>query len=792
MTFGSELKPNEFGAVNGYVERQLDIYSGLSKLLTEKAVAERDYGRRLVELARGFQEQLGTTYEPKEGSGIGSLALTDTEAADNGPLELLPAANEWALRLEEEGRLHVQLGSKIGGDIAESLKQGLGRLSDGRQRSLEFYQRLLAERDHVYEQKDKARAQYEARTKALVGSQQRQERATTEKDQDKYRQKSEREVSQRNHAKNEYILQVAVANEVKRAVNHTFTPRIMDAVQRIDQQRVETVRRLLLQMLNMQDAATARLTEGTRRATHVLTRVAPEVDSAQYVRRRIDSGQSKWDEPPDFRIVVDVAAGEDENMMLDGESQVILRNLCVHAQREGVRAEQEARSAAQAASQQQQQQKQDEEGRGIERALEAERESTLAELELVQHRALRAAVEQRLGPVDQGSPHEFKSHTVAISKTCDYCGDSIGGLNRKSARCTLCEYTCHAKCQIKVEPNCPGPDPEAKSGFLSLFGSKRGRKKSHLHQRSASVVSADSAASHDSTHRPPLPPQLQSQSQSQLQPHSPYNGGGSGSRSRSSSASTAQPSLPPRQGSHSATLPRMSMQLPPAHLSEAATAPVAAEQLQMPGTAGRASTAPGSALAAAAALNRSTGALRSPSPLKQTQAPVLAPPKDDEGSIVGVLYDFEGDGSTTLTVHSGDRVQVVDVDSDGCGWTEVVLLESSGPGAQPQQGMVPTSYLDMSAYRTPAATRTSTMSSQPQPQSQQQTQQHPASSGGQETVVARFDFVGRSTEELSFKAGDRIRVLSREIGDGWLLGELDGCEGRLPTSYVADEHIDEH
>ncbi|KAJ1861948.1 Protein BZZ1, partial [Coemansia sp. RSA 989] len=497
MTFGSELKPNEFGAINGYVERQLDIYSGLSKLLAEKAAAEKEYGRKVLELARSFQDQLKSVYEPKEGAAIDSLALTDAEAAESGPLELLPAANEWALRLEEEGRLHVQLGSKIGGDISEELHKGLDSLSSSRKHTLEFYQKLLSERDHIYEQKDKTRLQYETKSKALVSSQQKQERATSEKEQEKYRQKVDRETAARNQAKNEYILQVAVANEVKNAVNHKFTPRVMDSMQKIDQHRVAMAQNLLLQMLAMQEAAEERQLAGTKRAAYIIKRVAVEVDSAQYVKRRIESGLSKWDEPPDFRVVVDVAAGEDERMALDGESQVILRNICVQAQQEGMQAEQNARTKAHEAEQSRQQQAGSEQG--LEQMFEFERESTLAELEAVQHQAVQAVVEQQLGPVDQGNPHEFKSHTVAISKTCDYCNESIGGLNRKASRCTQCEYTCHAKCQIKVQPNCPGPDPEAKGGLLSLFGSKRGRKKSQVHRRSESVVSNNSMVSHVSS-----------------------------------------------------------------------------------------------------------------------------------------------------------------------------------------------------------------------------------------------------------------------------------------------------
>ncbi|KAJ1720552.1 Protein BZZ1 [Coemansia erecta] len=750
MTFGSELKPNEFGAINGHVEKQLDVYGGLARLLADKAAAEKEYGRKVLDLARGFQTQLATLYD----GNANALALTEVEASAATPLELLPAAQEWALNLEEEGRLHVQLASKISGDIADELRTAFEALGDTRKRNLEFYQRLLAERDRTYEHKDRARTAYETKARALGVSQQKQERATTEKDQDRHRVRADKDASARNQAKNEYILQVSVANAVKHAVNHTFTPRIMDAMQTVDERRVAAAKRLLEQLLAMQDSANTQHATNTRRAMHVVGRVDTTVDAAQFVRRRVESGASSWEEQPDFRVVVDLASGDNDSMVLDGESQVVLRNICLQAQRDGLRAESEARDKALTAEQTREKALAGGAAgsKGCERELESaaasEREATLAELEAVQHRALSAAVEAQLGAVDSGSPHDFKAFTVAISKTCDYCSESIGGLNRKAFRCTECEYTCHAKCQIKVEPSCPGKDPEAKSGFLSLFGSKRrGSRAKGARQRSQSTTSAGSAASVDAAGTPPMPPP-RNVSQQQHQPLALY-GSGSVSTSASQTSLPARPSL----SYGAATLPRM------------------APMPDLTATVGRAGMAHDTAL-------------------------------------VPVLYDFEGDGSTTLSVKSGERVRVVEPDRDGSGWTEVTL-------AGGQQGLVPTSYVDMTAYQPPPA---ALMPPQSQPQSQPMPEaralmpppahalafaltaptQYSAPSErsmslstrsfADEYVVALYDFAGRDADELSVAKGDRIRVVSREIGDGWIQGALpDGREGRLPTSYVREQ-----
>ncbi|KAJ2710953.1 hypothetical protein H4R19_003489 [Coemansia spiralis] len=46
-----------------------------------------------------------------------------------------------------------------------------------------------------------------------------------------------------------------MANEVKRTVNRTFTPRAMDMIENIDCWRTAAVRAQLVQMLRMQEAA---------------------------------------------------------------------------------------------------------------------------------------------------------------------------------------------------------------------------------------------------------------------------------------------------------------------------------------------------------------------------------------------------------------------------------------------------------------------------------------------------------------------------------------------------------
>ena len=52
-------------------------------------------------------------------------------------------------------------------------------------------------------------------------------------------------------------------------------------------------------------------------------------------------------------------------------------------------------------------------------------------------------------------------------------------------------------------------------------------------------------------------------------------------------------------------------------------------------------------------------------------------------------------------------------------------------------------------------------------------------------VTALFDFDAQNSGDLSFRAGDRIRVVKRtESVDDWWDGELEGREGAFPANYV--------
>lgn len=53
-------------------------------------------------------------------------------------------------------------------------------------------------------------------------------------------------------------------------------------------------------------------------------------------------------------------------------------------------------------------------------------------------------------------------------------------------------------------------------------------------------------------------------------------------------------------------------------------------------------------------------------------------------------------------------------------------------------------------------------------------------------VEGLYDFVGQETDELSFRKGDKIKVLDDRHNDWWK-GELAGRIGLFPRNYVVSQ-----
>ncbi|XP_066574558.1 SH3 domain-containing protein 19 [Amia ocellicauda] len=133
------------------------------------------------------------------------------------------------------------------------------------------------------------------------------------------------------------------------------------------------------------------------------------------------------------------------------------------------------------------------------------------------------------------------------------------------------------------------------------------------------------------------------------------------------------------------------------------------------------------------------------------------PQKENSGLQVQVLHDFTPENPDELALRAGDTVSMVErVDDE---WYRGTCWGRSG--------IFPASYVKA-------------LSSIPAPPNGRCTVTEPISGP---RCVARFDYEGEQTDELSFSEGDVIR-LKQYVDQDWARGEFGGHTGIFPLSFV--------
>ncbi|KAG7458790.1 hypothetical protein MATL_G00224340 [Megalops atlanticus] len=132
--------------------------------------------------------------------------------------------------------------------------------------------------------------------------------------------------------------------------------------------------------------------------------------------------------------------------------------------------------------------------------------------------------------------------------------------------------------------------------------------------------------------------------------------------------------------------------------------------------------------------------------------------KGSSGLQVQALHDFTPEGSEELALRAGDLVCMVErVDDE---WYSGTCRGCTG--------IFPVSYVRV-------------LSSIPAPPSAKKAPPAAAVSGPR--VVARFDFEGEHSDELSFSEGDVIK-LKEYVGEDWARGQINGYIGIFPLNFV--------
>jgi hypothetical protein len=169
-------------------------------------------------------------------------------------------------------------------------------------------------------------------------------------------------------------------------------------------------------------------------------------------------------------------------------------------------------------------------------------------------------------------------------------------------------------------------------------------------------------------------------------------------------------------------------------------------------------------------------------------------------SYVIALYDFKAQDAGDLSFRAGDRIQVISRTEPSTDWWTGRLNDRTGifpSNYVTEEASSSTSAMTIHAPTPPPAyteiappnhlTIASSSSSTTNTSTLSKTNVSPQTQDNPSTfyVVALFDFQAQQPGDLSFRAGDRIQVISHtENQNDWWLGRVHGKEGIFPANYV--------
>ncbi|TWU71870.1 hypothetical protein ED733_003677 [Metarhizium rileyi] len=731
-TFGAELKASR----DGFKPASAWVGHGIAWL---EDVQQFYRERSLIEKEYSAKlSALARKYFDKKNKKSSQLSVGDTPAMTPGSLESA-SLTTWSTQLttlESRAAEHDKYGSLLISQVAEPLKYYGTRFEELRKRHVEYADKLAAERDASYGELRKVKGKYDTVCQEVES---RRKKSESHYDKAKAQSAYQQQIYEMNNAKNSYLIAINVTNKQKEKYYHEYVPEVMDSIQDLSEFRTMKLNGLWAVASKLEGAM---LRDSSGMIDHLgseISRNLPHLDSIMYMRHNMGSFQ----EPPDKEFEPSPVWHDDATMVVDETAKIYLRNVLSKSKSQlgELRREVDKKRREVDSMKKLKQRVRD----GTEKKDELEVVRSLfamqEELHLVDRQRLTAEIETGtitavVGDVTLGSKnHNFKGQTFKIPTNCDLCGERIWGLSAKGFDCRDCGYTCHSKCEMKVPADCPGEQNK----------DERKKLKAERQEAANRLVVRDPAAP---SHVADLPDLSRSNTMNSLSSHSAKRSAsghvvpveldaGEQSRARRPSISPNPTGTTTSSAAMTGTRKRMAAPPPSAYVSEL----------------------PGSSV-------NGNG--------------------DREERKGRMLYAFDASGDGELSVAEGREVTLLEAD-DGSGWAKV--------RAGYKEGIVPSSYIEISPPAIPVATRpestysNSTTSSAAPSTGAGGKKKGPAVAprrGAKKLkyVEALYEYSAQSADEHSMAEGERFVLVKEDPGDGWVEVEKAGVTGSVPAAYV--------
>ncbi|KAH9890020.1 hypothetical protein C8Q73DRAFT_706343 [Cubamyces lactineus] len=456
QTYGQHL-PDQVEKISGLYDAQLELLADVRDLHKERAALEREYAAKLQLLAKKAAD--------KKAKKMSALVLGNepTKAWDDSTLHkstLDKAYTQLISAMTDASQDHVNLADALNDQVIEPLKATERKHEESKKKEMQYYQKLLSDRDRVYSDRMKSKQKYDEECQEVEAYRQKQERSADDRHAERAARQYEQQQVDMLNSKNSYLISIAVANKVKSKFYAEDLPALEDEFQDLQSRLLTSFVEILKQAQDIQlknlDALRSHLT-ATEAA---LDAVSPQADQDLF----IDYNVAPFAPPPDWTFEPSSVHYDHGEMSVEPAPKVYLQNrlsrcrakieeLDVVLTSKRREAEQLKKLVAAYSSNA----TLGNVNEVLDNYLDAQHELTFYAMSGVVLSAESETISAALqGDEGAQSPHSFKSSSFSIPTTCAYCKSSIWGLSKQGKTCKACGISVHSKCELKIPADCTG------------------------------------------------------------------------------------------------------------------------------------------------------------------------------------------------------------------------------------------------------------------------------------------------------------------------------------------------
>ncbi|CAG8633452.1 10160_t:CDS:10 [Dentiscutata erythropus] len=422
MSFGSELK-DQVTFISQFIQSGIQFLNEFRDFVKERAQIEKEYASKIDALAKKY-----STKKDKKAVSMSVAILEETENI---------------------AKVRFKFSESLSTVVMERVKTVAVKKEEIRKKHMMFAQKLKSDRDKIYNETQKAKEHYYECCVEAQSSKQKQERAPDERLLEKLRKQTLDHVIEMNNSKNMYILSILRANEHKKKYYYSDLPALTDLLQELNESKIFALKRIWNEYVDLELNVLRDSQMHLDLACQTIKNVDARTDSQLFIKYN----EKSWKDPPDFVFESSPIFEDTGEFVIDENTQVYLNNQLSKSNRKlpnlNSTIEEKSKQIV-----------------GLKSLKEAyENNPKLGDSEAVTdnlHEAIReVTILETLRTTCQTEA------AFTIPTTCDLCQNTIWGIAKQGFTCKDCGYNCHAKCEMKVPPNCTKRKGELNRGTIT-------------------------------------------------------------------------------------------------------------------------------------------------------------------------------------------------------------------------------------------------------------------------------------------------------------------------------------